>query len=299
MMKIAGLSYVVAECTDVARWESYASDVLGMMSTRTEDGNVLIKMDERQYRFQVQPGSHDRYLASGWEVQNQQAFEEALQVMDKAGVAYEIGSAQLCKQRQVQQLAVVRDPAGNCHEIGWGFKSDFGHFASPQGVSNFVTGNQGMGHTVLPAPNFDETVAFVRDVLGFELSDVYNMRPAGEDGPLIRIHFFHCQNARHHSLALAEFPSPTGCVHVMVEVENMPEVGRAMDRMHASNVKLSATLGQHTNDRMISFYMKTPSSFDIEFGYGGAVIDWEEHITHEFTKVSLWGHDFSVGRPAE
>lgn len=43
--------------------------------------------------------------------------------------------------------------------------------------------------------------------------------------------------------------------------------------------------------------MKTPSNFDLEFGYGGAIIDWEHHITHEFTTVSLWGHDFSVGRP--
>jgi 3,4-dihydroxy-9,10-secoandrosta-1,3,5(10)-triene-9,17-dione 4,5-dioxygenase len=24
--------------------------------------------------------------------------------------------------------------------------------------------------------------------------------------------------------------------------------------------------------------------------------DWQEHIVHEFTRVSLWGHDFSVGQ---
>lgn len=299
MMKIAGLSYVVAECTDVGRWETYARDVLGMMSSRNAQGDVLIKMDERQFRFQVEAGANDRYSVSGWEVTNQAAFEEAIGVLKAAGVAYEMGSPELCKRRCVQQLVALKDPAGNRHEISWGFKSDFVHFASPQGVSRFVTGNQGLGHTVLPAPNFDETVAFVRDVLGFGLSDIYNMRPAGEDGPLIRIHFFHCQNGRHHSLAVAEFASPTGCVHTMVEVENMPEVGRAMDRMRENNVKLSATLGQHTNDRMTSFYMKTPSNFDMEFGYGGAVIDWEEHITHEFTKVSLWGHDFSIGRNAD
>lgn len=43
---------------------------------------------------------------------------------------------------------------------------------------------------------------------------------------------------------------------------------------------------------MISFYMRTPSNFDIEYGYGGAVVDWQEHIVHEFTRVSLV-HDFS------
>ena len=47
---------------------------------------------------------------------------------------------------------------------------------------------------------------------------------------------------------------------------------------------------------MISFYMRSPSNFDIEYGYGGAVVDWQEHIVHEFTRVSLWGHDFSVGQ---
>ena len=32
-----------------------------------------------------------------------------------------------------------------------------------------------------------------------------------------------------------------------------------------------------------------------QFGTGGAVVDWTQHIAHEFTRVSLWGHDFSVG----
>ncbi|MGW8423683.1 VOC family protein [Comamonas sp. HJ-2] len=288
MMEIRGLAYVVAESSDLDRWVSYARDVLGMMPSTTADGDLLIKMDERQFRFQVQPGSNDRYSASGWEVANKQAFEQALEVLQAADVHYEMGSPELCAKRHVQELAIVTDPSGNRHEIVWGFKSDFSHFASPQGVSRFITGDYGLGHTVLPAPDFDKTVAFVRNVLGFGLSDIYNFKPAGDAGPTVRIHFFHCANARHHSLALAEFPSPSGCVHVMVEVDNMPEVGRAMDRMQKSQVKLSATLGQHTNDKMISFYMKTPSNFDLEFGYGGAIIDWEHHITHEFTTVSLW-----------
>ena len=299
MMEIRGLAYVVAESTNLNQWSTYAKDVLGMMATPVGDGSLHIKMDERQFRFQVQSGGKDRYLASGWELLNKDAFDAALKSLDAAKVAYELGSAELCQQRCVQQMAVLFDPSGNRHELVWGFKSDFKRFASPQGVSKFVTGDFGLGHTVLPAPDFDATVSFARDVLGFGLSDIYNFKPMGDDGPTVRIHFFHCANGRHHSLALAEFPSSAGCVHVMVEVENMPEVGRAMDRMTQQKVQLSATLGQHTNDRMISFYMKTPAHFDIEYGYGGAIMDWEQHITHEFTSVSLWGHDFTVGRVAQ
>jgi 3,4-dihydroxy-9,10-secoandrosta-1,3,5(10)-triene-9,17-dione 4,5-dioxygenase len=195
----------------------------------------------------------------------------------------------------MQALVVVTDPSGNRHELCWGHLSDCQPFVSPQGVPSFLTGDMGLGHTVMPAPNFDATAAFLRDVLGFGLSDIFNFRP-DPSAPPVRIHFLHCNNVRHHSLAIAEYPVASGCVHVMVEVEDMPEVGRAIDRMHAHKVQQTATLGQHTNDKVTSFYMRSPSQFDIEYGYGGAVIDWAEHITHEFTRVSLWGHDFSVSQ---
>jgi 3,4-dihydroxy-9,10-secoandrosta-1,3,5(10)-triene-9,17-dione 4,5-dioxygenase len=253
-------------------------------------------MDERQFRFAIQPGARDAYVASGWEVLGQAGFDAAVATLQGAGVAFVLEDAAFCARRCVQQVASFRDPSGNRHEVVWGFQSDFERFNSPVGVSRFVTEGIGMGHTVLPAPAFAETAAFLKDVMGFGLSDIFNFRPPGTEGVVLPIHFLHCGNGRHHSLAIAGFPVESGCVHVMVEVEDMPEVGRAIDRMRAHQVLQSATLGQHTNDRMTSFYMRTPSNFDIEYGYGGAVLDWNEHIVHEFTRVSLWGHDFTVSQ---
>lgn len=296
MIDISGLAYVVAESTDLARWKTYAEGVLGMMTAASPDGGLYIKMDERQFRIAVRPGTRDAYAASGWEVRDQAAFERAIESLEQAKVPLEHGDAALCQLRRAQQLVAFADPSGNRHELVWGFKSDFAHFASPAGVSRFITGDIGMGHTVLPAPNFDATARFFRDVMGFGLSDVMNFQPTGPGGPNLPIHFFHCANARHHSLGLAAFPVESGCVHIMVEVESMPEVGRALDRMAAHGVTLSATLGQHTNDKMTSFYMRSPSNFDIEYGYGGAVVDWKRHVVHEFTRVSLWGHDFSIAQ---
>ncbi|TXH62649.1 MAG: biphenyl 2,3-dioxygenase [Burkholderiaceae bacterium] len=295
MIDIRGLAYVVAQTTDIGRWKGYAEGVLGMMTATDAGGALQVKMDERQFRFLVLPGARDAYLASGWEVFGPGEFEAGLAALKASGTAYELGDMGLCAQRRVQQIAVFKDPSGNRHELVWGFQSDFVQFASPTGIRRFVTGNIGMGHTVLPAPNFEATAKFMREVMGFGLSDLFNFKPAGDAGPTLPIHFFHCNNGRHHSLALAGFPVESGCVHVMVEVDDVPEVGRALDRMAAHKVLQTATLGQHTNDRMISFYMRTPSNFDIEFGCGGAVVDWNEHIVHEFTRVSLWGHDFSVG----
>lgn len=300
MMDIRGLAYVVAETTDIARWQSFAQDVLGMMALPAVDGGLLIKMDERQFRIAVQPGAADRYVASGWEVQNGAAFEAAVAVLGQAGVDHTLGDTAACNARGVQQLVAFQDPSGNRHEVVWGFRSDFKRFVSPVGVPGFVTDQDqaslGMGHTVLPAVNFEATTRFLTQVMGFGLSDLFNFKPPGTEGVVLPIHFFHCNNGRHHSLAVAGFPVDSGCVHVMVEVGNLPEVGRAIDRMRAHQVQQMATLGQHTNDRMVSFYLRAPSNFDIEYGCGGAVMDWQEHIVHEFTEVSLWGHDFSVSQ---
>ena len=56
-----------------------------------------------------------------------------------------------------------------------------------------------------------------------------------------------------------------------------------------------ASLGQHVNDNMTSFYMLTPSNFALEYGYGGLVVDWDKHAVFEATTISQWGHDWSLG----
>jgi 3,4-dihydroxy-9,10-secoandrosta-1,3,5(10)-triene-9,17-dione 4,5-dioxygenase len=46
---------------------------------------------------------------------------------------------------------------------------------------------------------------------------------------------------------------------------------------------------------MLSFYMKTPGGFDVEFGCEGLQVEDHDWVARESTAVSLWGHDFSVG----
>ena len=99
MMKIAGLAYVVAETTDLNRWKNYAEGVLGMMTSPSPDGGLYVRMDERQFRFAIQPGERDAYVVSGWEVSNQADFAHALTVLKQAGVEATLGDAELCRHR--------------------------------------------------------------------------------------------------------------------------------------------------------------------------------------------------------
>jgi 3,4-dihydroxy-9,10-secoandrosta-1,3,5(10)-triene-9,17-dione 4,5-dioxygenase len=129
MMNLSGLAYVVAETTDLARWKAYAESVLGMMTASTPDGSLQVRMDERQFRFAVQPGQRDGYVASGWEVLDQAGFEHAVRVLREASVEHRLEDAAFCERRCVQQAVSFRDPSGNRHEVVWGFKSDFVRFA--------------------------------------------------------------------------------------------------------------------------------------------------------------------------
>ena len=54
------------------------------------------------------------------------------------------------------------------------------------------------------------------------------------------------------------------------------DVGLCLDRALRRKVQMSATLGRHVNDKMLSFYMKTPGGFDIEFGCEGLEVEDDE-----------------------
>ena len=145
---------------------------------------------------------------------------------------------------------------------------------------------------MLAAPNFEETHAFHRDVVGFHDTDLPHLFLMGTpEDPGIHFAFMHADNGRHHSLALGEMPvPPSRCVHLMLELPSLAEVERAHERMRAGGYKETATLGRHVNDEMTSFYVQTPGGFDLEVGCEGMVIDPATWTPTAHEKISEWGH---------
>ena len=298
-MSIKSLGYIGVNGTTLSQWKDFACDVMGLedvSSTLGDDKTHYYKMDDHPYRVFVQAAEADGLAVCGWETNNQNGLDDVAAALSSAGVSFSCGDDAAIAKRRVQNLLSFTDPAGNHHEAYWGVVSDFKGLNSPQAVSGFVTGDQGLGHIVLPAPNFDETSQFFIDVLGFGLSDLMKLRFTPDpDEPVKRLWFMHC-NRRHHSLVLLELPHPAGCIHVMTEVNNVDEVGLCNDRRIAADVKLTGTLGRHANDHMVSFYMQSPAGFDVEYGAEGRTIEeWDAYEVFESTVVSFWGHDFSVG----
>jgi 3,4-dihydroxy-9,10-secoandrosta-1,3,5(10)-triene-9,17-dione 4,5-dioxygenase len=292
--RIASLGYLRIESSDVAAWREFGVKVLGMVEGRGPGpGAVYLRMDEFPARLVIVPGEADRLLASGWEVAGSAALERVRRALDEAGVAVKAGTGTELADRRVAELLRFEDPSGNALEVFCGAALEHRPAVSPYG-NRFVTGDQGLGHVVLPVSEEELALRFYTEVLGFRLRDSIRMAPelfGRPPGPPLWMRFLGC-NPRHHSLALAPFPAPAGIVHLMIETAALDDVGRALDRCARRRAPVSTTLGRHANDLMVSFYVRTPGGFDVEYGTGGLRVDDRTWVTRETTAISLWGHRF-------
>ena len=297
---ISSLGYLRVESADPGAWRDFGLKILGMTEGSApkgggpEEGAVYLRMDDFPARLVIVPGSADRLLASGWEVADAAALASVGRALADAGVPYKAGTDDELAARRVGAMLTAEDPAGHQLEFFCGAALDSRPSVSPYGT-RFVTGDLGLGHVVLPVPD-EAAFGFYTEVLGFRLRDSMRM-PAeffgGKPGdPPVWFRFLGC-NARHHSLALAPVPAEAGIVHLMIETASLDDVGRALDRCTRRGAKVSGSLGRHANDLMVSFYVRTPGGFDVEYGTDGRLVDDATWISRESTAVSLWGHSFA------
>ncbi|KZX56548.1 hypothetical protein A3709_05470 [Halioglobus sp. HI00S01] len=295
-MAVAASGYLRIGATDVDAWMGFGTGVLGLMEAQRDDasGARYLRLDDHPFRLMIEPAEADGLIATGLEFPDEDAFRACCSALTAAGHDVAPGSEAEAKRRAVTAFAITQDPSGNALELYWGRELDYTPLVSPQGIANFVTtyqqtGDLGFGHLVLPALEFDATTDFYTEIIGMGITDI--LYPPGMDGA--KIHFMHANNPRQHSLALFNGPHPLGVVHIMVEVETMDEVGRAMDRAKAAGSHFLATLGRHINDNMCSVYLLAPGGIAVEFGCEGMLIDPETHVATVSTEGDLWGHEYN------
>ncbi|MEV5647348.1 VOC family protein [Nocardia sp. NPDC052254] len=298
MTEIRALGYLRVQTRDIARWRELTVDGLGLaVGSGPDPDGLYLRVDERRARLAVLPGDTDRALAVGWEVRDQFALRRVRETVEKAGITVATLSEQECRYRDAEQVIAFDDPSGVRTEIFFGPVLDHSAVVTPHG-GRFVTGPNGLGHVVLPTAAFDETYAFYTEVLGFLPRGAIRVGGPDAPGPARRVRFLGV-NQRHHSLALCPAPASQdpGMVHLMLEVDTLDAVGQALDRVNTLGFSLSSTLGRHTNDKMVSFYVRAPGGWDIEFGTEGMLVDEAHYTAEEITADSYWGHDWSGSEP--
>lgn len=297
MIDIKSMGYIRVASTDLEQWKTFAGKVLGMAEGRgPTPEHLYYRIDQVSARLVVVPSDVDELAATGWEMADPRALQDAREHLAKAGVEFEEGTPEELADRRVQELIRFRDPWDNVFELFHGITYESRPVVTPY-AARFVTADQGMGHIVVPVLDDVDALAFYTDVLGFRLRDSMSMPGefvGKEPGSKVWLRFLGV-NARHHSLAFLPMPNPAKCVHVMLEVDRLDDVGRALERVRKHQAPLSATLGRHMNDEMVSFYVRSPAGFDVELGTEGMRVDDDRWVARESTAVSYWGHQFGGG----
>jgi 3,4-dihydroxy-9,10-secoandrosta-1,3,5(10)-triene-9,17-dione 4,5-dioxygenase len=280
---VDGLGYLGLTGSVVA-WREFAGIIGLQTAPQVADREVRFRVDERAWRIAVEEGEPGiAYI--GWEAQSQDALDRIREKLSAAGVSVKT-DPELAAERNVLEVFSCEDPSGLRLEFFFGPEVISEPFVSPTGA-RFVTSidgrSLGLGHVVLFVDEIEATRKLYTEVLGFELSD------AIIHGAM-RSNFTHV-NPRHHSLAFgaAMGPMKKGLNHFMLEVDSLDVVGVALDRLTAAGFPLTVTLGKHSNDHMTSFYVRTPSGCDLEYGVGGRLLD-DSWVPTWFRSPSIWGH---------
>ena len=302
-MEIRQLGYVGLQGADPKAWLDFATRIVGLMPARVvpgenwgipgapdtpsggsgvaADGSVFLKMDDWQWRVALHPGGGPGLRYLGFELRGPAELAAAVAELETKSVAVTWATPAELEARAVHGMAHLADPAGNRVELFHGVTRDH-KFASPAGSAGFVTGALGMGHVVLMVPDIDASLAFWCGTLGFRLSDYVTF------GPQQGVWFLHC-NARHHTVALLRVGPFAALHHVLFELPEIDDVGRAHDRAVAAGLPITTSLGRHRNDGMFSFYVRTPAGFDVEVGCHGVLVD-ETWTPNRFVEGDVWGH---------
>lgn len=282
---VRSLGYLVLETADLPAWREFATEILGMQVAEETEDRIRFRIDEYAYRFDVHRAEADGQRAIGWEVGGPKELDEIVGRLRAAGYEVTEGTPEGARQRLVSGYATFRDPDDLMDiELFHALKTAGTYFASPLG-HRFVAGRElGFGHVFQAVTDEAKYAELYYDILGFRLSDHIDFA-GGRVGT-----FVHC-NPRHHSYAFANTPTAPMLGHAMVEVESVNDVGVAYDKVLKGRAPLTQTFGRHSNDKMISFYCKSPSNLSFEFGTAGELIDDATWTPTRYDTPHYWGHN--------
>ena len=175
------------------------------------------------------------------------------------------------------------DSDGNPVEIFHGPHLQFARpFHPGRGMhGKFKTGTGGMGHCIIREKNPEAAYRFYTQ-LGMRGGVEYKIRMGKQT---VALTFMHC-NDRDHTVAFG-LPGPGKRFnHLMIEVDNLDDVGLTHDIVRREKIPVNITAGKHSNDHMYSFYFQTPSGWMLEYGWGARPATYQS----EYYSEDVYGH---------
>ena len=285
------LGYIVVETERFADWRRFGHDAIGMHVDDTGPDVLRFRLDDNQCRFLLRRGPAEDVTALGWQVDDHHTFDEILARVTRHGVPVVEGTAEEARLRGVERLVRFPGPNGLTQEL----------FTRPRTADvpldmavrgGFVTGETGIGHVAVTSTKPHQMRGYYDTVFDARLTDFIDETISGLK---FKIRFLRV-NQRHHSIAIAAVnrlpinPIRTRVQHVNIQVADLDDMTASYQRVKDLGFQLALEVGQHTNDRELSYYAVTPSGFEWEVGWNPIVVDEKTWQPTTYQGISIWGH---------
>jgi len=287
------LGYLVVESQRLTDWRRFGADAIGLHVDDVTEDVLRFRLDDRECRFLIERGPAEDLMAVGWHVDDHETFDRIIKRVTERGVPIAEGTPEEAALRGVERLWRFAGPKGIVQEI----------FTTPNTTSRplrminsgWVTGEGGMGHVAITSRDSRGIHGYYNTVFDSRLSDLIDENISGLT---LKIRFLRV-NERHHSIAVANVqglkvdPIRTRVQHVNIQAASLEDMIGSYERVRRLGFRMAWSVGQHTNDRELSFYCVTPSGFELEVGWNPIVITPEletawQVATHQ--GISIWGH---------
>jgi 2,3-dihydroxybiphenyl 1,2-dioxygenase len=285
------LGYMVIETEKFADWRRFGRDAIGMHLDDVSSDVIRFRLDDNQCRFLLQRGPAEDVVALGWQLDDHRTFDEIVSRVVGHGVPITEGTTDEATLRGVERLVRFRGPNGLTQEIFTrAHDADTALTMTTRG--GFVTGAAGLGHVAITSKKPQLVRGYFNTVFDARLTDYIDETMSGVR---LKIRFLRV-NERHHSVAIAAVnrlplnPIRTRVQHLNIQTADLDDMVAAYQRVKALSFEMALGIGQHTNDRELSFYARTPSGFEWEVGWNPIVVDENTWEPTTYQGISIWGH---------
>ncbi|MBF6435352.1 VOC family protein [Nocardia cyriacigeorgica] len=296
------LGYLEVRSQRLTEWDRFGRSAIGLHVDRLDGDTLRFRLDDRACRFLIRQGTDEDVTAIGWQVDDHETFDRILARLADRGVPIREGTGLEAALRGVERLWRFPGPKGIATEIFTTAVTT----AEPLRMlsSGWVTGEAGMGHVAIVSREPEAMHSYYRTLFDCKLSDFIDENISGLR---MRIRFLRV-NERHHSIAVANIrgitidPIRTRVQHVNIQSATLDDMLAAYGRVTDLGFRMAWSVGQHTNDRELSFYCVTPSGFELEVGWNPVVVTPELDAAWQATTyqgISTWGHHTVSAGPLE
>lgn len=284
------IGYLVIQSQKLDEWQRFFHDGIGLHESERNAEHLAYRFDHHERRIMVEKGKREDISALGIHVQSDEAMTEVLNRLSENGVEVLATCGEESHKRGVNSFFSFTGPKGLTIEL---YRSPrLSTLPLDMKVSGIVTGDSGMGHLAITSRTPETMLGFWREIFDARVSDYIDEKIAGVELDITFLRF----NERHHSIAVASTkgvrldPIRTQAQHVNLVADTMDDLVGAFRRLKQLGFEMAHEIGQHPNDKELSFYVITPSGFEWELGFDALKVNENDWAVERFKGISLWGH---------